>query len=239
MPRFIRDRAPREVYRPAPVLPETFDATVLPIDKPSGCSSFDVIRRLRRLLGVRKMGHAGTLDPMATGLLLVLVGRATRLMDRLVGLPKTYEGTMRLGETTSTYDAEGEVVVRSAPFRTSDRDILRLAKRFVGTIEQHTPVYAAVRVGGERLYEKARRGEAVEPPKRLVSIQSFDILGRHADDVHFAVECSKGTYVRSLAHEFGQALGVGAHLVALRRTAIGDFSVSEAWTMQAIGEALA
>lgn len=235
---FIRDVDIREVYYPAPILPETFDRTVLPVDKPGGCSSFDVIRRLRTFLDVRKMGHAGTLDPLATGLLIILMGQATRLMERFVELPKTYEATLRLGEATDTYDADGKVTVRRDPSGIGREDLLRARDRFLGVIEQITPAWSAVKRGGERLYRKMRRGEEVVPPKRIVTIRSFEILKRKHADVSFAVECSSGTYIRSLAHEFGQVLGVGAHIVRLRRTHIGDFSVNEAWTVDGLQKAI-
>ncbi len=235
---FIRDVDIREVYYPAPTLPETFDTTVLPVDKPGGWSSFDVIRRLRPTLDVRKMGHAGTLDPLATGLLIILMGRATRLMEQFMNLPKTYEATLRLGEVTDTYDADGKVTERLDPSGIRDEDLLRARDRFVGVIEQITPAWSAVKRGGERLYRKMRRGEEVAPSKRIVTIRSFEILERKNTDVSFLVECSKGTYIRSLAHEFGQALGVGAHIVRLRRTSIGDFSVNEAWTVDALQEVI-
>lgn len=234
----IRDIDLHDVYYPAPLLPEEFDAVVLPIDKPRSWSSFDVIRRLRRVLGVRKMGHAGTLDPLATGLLIVLVGRATKLMERFMELPKVYEGTIRLGEVTPTYDAEGEVTVRTDASAVTRDDLQRVRERFVGTIEQRAPSYSAVKVAGERLYKKARRGEVVQAPPRIVTIDSFELLDQEGSDVSFVVKCSKGTYIRSLAHEFGQALGVGGHLVDLRRIAIGDCSVADAWTPDRLEEAV-
>lgn len=235
----LRDIALRDVYYPAPTLPEAFEMAVLPMDKPKTLSSFDVIRRMRRILDTRKMGHAGTLDPLATGLLIVLVGRATKLMERFMTLPKMYEGTLRLGEVTPTYDAEGEVSERCDASGVTADDMERARRRFLGTIRQEAPAYSAIKVDGERLYKKARRGEVVRPPIRDVTIDAFDLLTREGTDVSFRVECSKGTYIRSLAHEFGQELGVGAHLVALRRTAIGDFQVDEAWSLDALEAALA
>ena len=220
-------------------LPER-GAFVLPVDKPQGISSFGVIRRLRPLLGTKKIGHAGTLDPMATGLLICLVGReATRLQDQFMGLPKTYTGTIRLGVTTDSYDAEGEVVERKSAAHVTDADLDAARQGFLGDIEQRPPMYSAVKVGGERLYKKARRGEEIERAPRPVSIYRFDLAGRRGDDVDFVAECSKGTYVRTLAHDLGQVLGVGAHLAALRRTAIGPFTVDEAWTVAGLEEAAA
>ena len=219
------------VFRP-PTLPERFEQVVLPVDKPEGWTSFDVIRKLRRLLDVRKMGHAGTLDPMATGLLVILIGRATKLMERFMNLPKIYEGTLRLGETTPSYDADSEVVERRDASHLTASDLEAARVEFLGTIEQRPPAFSAVKVRGERLYRKARRGERVEAPPRHVTVETFDLIGRTGTDVSFRVRCSKGTYVRSLAHDFGQRLGVGAHLVRLRRTAIGPITVDDAWTIE-------
>ena len=229
---------PSEIVFPYPALPASWERAVLPVDKPQGWSSFDVIRRLRRLLPVRKIGHAGTLDPMATGLLLCLVGRATKLMEAFMGQEKTYTGTLRLGEVTPSYDAETEVTARHAWAHLTEEDLEAARQRFVGQIEQRPPMYSAVKVGGERLYKKARRGETVERPARTVTIFAFVLTGRAGADVTFRVRCSKGTYIRSLAHDFGQALGVGAHLTALRRTANGSFSVDDAWTLDALAHAL-
>lgn len=188
---------------------------------------------------MRKVGHAGTLDPMATGLLICLIGRkATRQMESFMALPKTYEGTMRLGEVTPSYDAETEVVERSTPDRVTESDLEKARQQFVGTITQKAPLYSAVKVGGERLYKKARRGEKVERPPRIVHIDAFTLTSRDGADVSFRVRCSKGTYIRSLAHDLGQVLGVGAHLVALRRTAIGPHRVEDAWTMEQLQQAL-
>ncbi|QXD14792.1 tRNA pseudouridine(55) synthase TruB [Rhodocaloribacter litoris] len=221
-----------------PRLPATFEQAVLPVDKPPGWSSFDVIRALRRLLGVRKIGHAGTLDPMATGLLICLVGRATKRMASFMELPKTYEGTLRLGEVTPSYDAETEVAERRPWEHVTEAMLEEVRRRFVGEVEQQPPMYSAVKVGGERLYRKARRGEVVERPPRRVRIAAFELTGRDGPDVSFRVHCSKGTYIRTLAHDFGQVLGCGAHLVALRRTAIGPYGVEAAWRLQDLEAAL-
>ncbi|MEP0545790.1 MAG: tRNA pseudouridine(55) synthase TruB [Rhodothermales bacterium] len=213
---------------------------VLLMDKPGGLSSFDVIRRLRPLLGTKKIGHAGTLDPMATGLLICLVGRqATRLQDQFMGLPKTYTGTLRLGEVTPSYDAESEVIERVDASHVTDEQLDAVRQPLLGEIEQQPPMYSAVKVGGERLYKKARRGETIERVARPVSVYRFDLTARRGADVDFLIECSKGTYVRTLAHDLGQALGVGAHLTALRRAAIGPFGVDEAWGLEALRDAIA
>jgi len=221
-----------------PDLPTDFERFVLLVDKPWGWTSFDVIHKLRRLVSVRKIGHAGTLDPMATGLLICLIGRATKLMETFMGLSKEYKGTLRLGEVTPSYDAETDVTERRGWEHLTKADLEAARQAFVGTLTQQPPIYSAVKVGGERLYKKARRGEQVERPLRTVRIDTFDVTGKNGADVSFRVACSKGTYIRSLAHDFGQALGVGAHLVALRRTAIGPYRVDQAWTIQQLAAAL-
>ncbi|HET6566818.1 MAG TPA: tRNA pseudouridine(55) synthase TruB [Rhodothermales bacterium] len=220
-----------------PELPSTEDCVVL-VDKPKGWTSFDVVRKLRRLLHVKKIGHAGTLDPMATGLLICLLGRATKRMEHFMGLPKTYEGVLRLGEATPSYDADSEVVERKDWRHLTSHDLEAARKQFRGDLEQIPPMFSAVKVGGERLYKKARRGEEVERKPRRITIYDFDLLDVAMPDVTFRVRCSKGTYVRSLAHDFGAVLGVGAHLTALRRTAIGEYDVADAWRVEALESAV-
>ena len=202
---------------------------LLLIDKPPGATSHDVVNVVRRALGTRKVGHSGTLDPMATGLLLVGVGRATRLLRFLGELPKTYEGTGVLGVETDTLDAEGTIVRRSEPPATLGReDLRRVLGELTGDIEQVPPAFSAVKVGGERSYRAARRGEAKDAPPRSIRVQRFDLLGFDTPRFDFEVQCSGGTYVRSLVSEAGSRLGCGAHLSRLRRTAIGPFSVDRA-----------
>lgn len=223
----------------APDLPPTFEAVALLIDKPRGWSSFDVIRKLRRLTRVRKIGHAGTLDPMATGLLICLFGRATKQMTTFMGLEKEYEGTLRLGQVTPSYDAETPVSEEHPWDHVTDEDLEQVRRGFLGTITQVPPMYSAVKVDGERLYRKARRGETVARPPRQIHIHAFELTGREGADVSFRVRCSKGTYIRTLAHDVGAQLGVGAHLVTLRRTRIGPYGVERAWTLEALAQALA
>ncbi len=219
-------------------LPRSWENVILPIDKPGGMTSFDVIRKLRRILKVRKIGHAGTLDPMATGLLLCLIGRATKRMSEFLESSKTYTGVLRLGEKTPSFDAETLVSERMDISSVGDLDIEKARKSFTGTIVQSTPMYAAVKVGGERLYRKARRGESVKTPPRVVTIESFEILSRSGCDLSFELRCSKGTYVRSIANDMGEKLGVGAHLVELRRTGVGDIHVDDAWTLITLEKSL-
>ncbi|MFT5514080.1 MAG: tRNA pseudouridine55 synthase [Rhodothermales bacterium] len=219
-------------------LPESWEAAVLLVDKPQGLTSFGVVKRIRHRVPVRKVGHAGTLDPMATGLLIVLVGRATKTMEQFMGLDKVYTGTIRLGQTTPSFDAETEASTAVPVDHLTDEHIKIGTRPLTGEIVQTTPVYSAVKVGGERLYKKARRGEDVVLPPRHVRVDRFETSPRVGPDVDFVVECSKGTYIRSLANDLGADLGVGGHLVALRRTAIGPHSVADAWEFEALLGAL-
>jgi tRNA pseudouridine55 synthase len=203
---------------------------VLLIDKPPGITSHDAVARVRRALGVKKVGHAGTLDPMATGLLVMGVGRATRLLRFLGDLPKEYEGTGVLGVETDTLDADGTVVREDAAGGAAvGEDALRAAMAsLVGDIEQTPPAYSAVKVEGERLYRAARRGESPEVPSRRVRVDAFDLTSFEPPAFSFVVRCSAGTYIRSMVRDVGEALGCGAHLTRLRRTAIGPFPATEA-----------
>ena len=219
-------------------LPGDDSGFVLLMDKPAGITSFGVIRRLRPLLRIRKIGHAGTLDPAATGLLICLVGRATRQMEQFMRMPKTYQCRMRLGEVTPSYDADTDVTERSAWQHLTMEDLERIKKRFVGTIQQQPPMYSAVKVRGERLYKKARRGEVVDRPYNTVVVHEWSWGPWEGPEVSFMVRSSKGTYVRSLVHDMGQALGVGAHLRTLRRMQIGSYHVDDAWTLEALAAAV-
>lgn len=228
-----RSTLPDDIVYTPPALPDGFARAVLPVDKPKWDTSFDVVRTVRRLTDA-KVGHAGTLDPMATGLLILLMGRATKLMETFMNLPKTYVGTLRLGAVTPSYDTETEAKEHNEWKHLTEDDLEHAREPFLGHITQRPPMYSAVKVKGERLYKKARRGEKVERPPRQVRIDAFEIKERNGADVTFRVECSKGTYIRSLAHDYGQELGVGAHLVALRRTAIGPYDVDAAWSLDTL-----
>jgi tRNA pseudouridine55 synthase len=210
---------------------------LLLVDKPRGVTSHDVVDVVRRGLGTRKVGHAGTLDPMATGLLLVGVGRATRLLRFLGGLPKTYEGTLRLGMETTTLDTDGDVV-RETEVDVSEADVAAAMRALVGGSLQRPPAYSAVKVGGRKLYEAAREGERLEAEPRPIRVDAFDIISFDVPDVTFRVTCSGGTYVRVLAADVGASLSCGAHLTALRRTAIGPYAVDDAVAPDAAGEPL-
>ena len=215
-------------------LPTDWENVVLPIDKPKGITSFDVVRQLRRKLGVRKIGHAGTLDPMATGLLICLIGRATKRMNEILEHEKCYAGIIRFGQTTKSFDADTPVEQETDVSALRDEHILEAAKGFSGTILQETPIYSAARMNGERLYKKARRNEIVVTPKRYVTIHELQFGSLNGRDVSFELTCSTGTYVRSIAHELGQILGIGGHLIALRRTSIGGIKASRAWQLESI-----
>ncbi|MBI2237959.1 MAG: tRNA pseudouridine(55) synthase TruB [Actinobacteria bacterium] len=210
---------------------------LLLVDKPKGVTSHDVVDAVRRALGIRKVGHAGTLDPMATGLLLIGVGRATRLLRFLGDLPKTYEGTGRLGEETDTLDADGEVV-RTAGVTTARADVERAVAALVGESLQRPPAYSAVKVEGRPMYRAARRGEGVEAPPRPIRVDAFELLSFDGRDFDFRVTCSSGTYVRVLVADVGTALGCGAHLARLVRTRIGPFDLAEAVPPDAPGRPL-
>jgi tRNA pseudouridine55 synthase len=208
-------------------MPDQTPSGLLLIDKPSGVTSHDAVALVRRAVGVKKVGHAGTLDPMATGLLVMGIGRGTRLLRFLGDSPKLYEGTGLLGVETTTLDADGEVVAES-PVDVSEQRLREVIGRFEGDIEQIPPAYSAVKVEGERLYRVARRGEELVAEARTVRVYAFNLRRFDPPRFEFRVRCSGGTYVRSLVADVGKDLGCGAHLVALRRTAVGPLRVEEA-----------
>ena len=202
------------------------------LDKEAGITSHDAVDRLRRVVGTRRVGHAGTLDPFATGLLLLAWGRATRLLPFLSAAPKTYEAVMRVGVVTDTGDPTGAVIAQVAPSADAfdPAAIEAAAQGFRGVIEQRAPAYSAVKQGGEALYKKVRRGEAVEPPVRTVTVHDLTVgtIDAAQGTIAFTVTCSSGTYVRSLAADLGKALGPGGSLLSLRRSAIGPHGVARA-----------
>lgn len=204
---------------------------ILNIDKPGGITSHDVVNQIRRISGIRRVGHAGTLDPLATGVILLCVGRATRLAEYLVGQPKRYAATVRLGQATDTYDADGEVVAE-IPVQVSQRDIELALTPFHGRIQQQAPAYSAIKRNGQPLYKLARQGKKVDPPVREVHIYDLQLRSWNKPYLQLDIACSSGTYIRSLAHDLGQELGCGGHITALTRTAIGDFSLEQATTLE-------
>jgi tRNA pseudouridine55 synthase len=214
---------------------------ILLLDKPQGPTSHDLVSHTRRALGTRKVGHAGTLDPMATGLLILGVDSSTRLLTFLVGLDKEYTATIRLGQATDTDDAEGEIVASADSAQLSgvtDAAIVAGILRLTGEIAQVPSSFSAIKVDGVRSYDRARAGEAVELPPRVVTVSSFEVIETRrmpqAIDLDIRVAVSSGTYVRALARDLGSALGVGGHLTALRRTRVGPFAIDEA--VQADGD---
>jgi tRNA pseudouridine55 synthase len=210
------------------------------VDKPAGMTSHDVVGRCRRIFGTRKVGHAGTLDPMATGVLVVGIERATKILGLLTTTDKAYAATIRLGQTTSTEDAEGEVLQTVSADGVADAQIGEAVARLRGEIAQVPSAVSAIKVGGQRAYKLAREGQAVELAPRKVRIDRFDVLAiRHHDDlvdVDVEVDCSSGTYIRALARDVGAALGVGGHLTALRRTRVGRFGLDQACTLDELAE---
>ncbi|MDX6300925.1 MAG: tRNA pseudouridine55 synthase [Nocardioidaceae bacterium] len=211
------------------------------VDKPAGLTSHDVVARVRRLAGTRKVGHAGTLDPMATGVLLVGVNRATRLLGHLTLTEKAYDATVRLGAAMTTDDAEGEPLGTAAVDGIGEDGVRRAAQAFVGDIEQRPSSVSAIKVGGRRSYARVRAGEDVRLEARPVTVHELRVgpvraAGEYLD-VDLAVRCSSGTYVRALARDLGEALGVGGHLTMLRRTAVGPFGLPEAHRLEDLADA--
>jgi tRNA pseudouridine55 synthase len=210
------------------------------VDKPAGCTSHQVVGRIRRLAGTRKVGHAGTLDPMATGVLIVGVEKATRLLGYLALSDKAYEATMRLGIGTITDDAEGEVMTTLGAADLDEIEIEAAMARLRGDILQVPAAVSAIKINGVRSYRRVRAGESVELSERPVTIRRFDVLGRRelqvdgvdCVDLSVVVECSSGTYIRALARDMGAALGVGGHLSSLRRTRVGAFTLEDAQTLE-------
>jgi tRNA pseudouridine55 synthase len=200
---------------------------LLILDKPAGITSHDVVNRVRRATRIRQVGHAGTLDPLATGVLVICLGRATRLSEYLLGHDKAYRATIRLGVETTTYDADGEVVATHA-VNVERVAIEQSLQSLVGAIQQVPPMYSALKRDGQKLYDLARQGIEVEREARSVVIHSIELCSYQAPDATIDVRCSAGTYIRSIAHDLGATLGTGAHLTALTRTAAGPFTIDQA-----------
>jgi tRNA pseudouridine55 synthase len=218
--------------------PETvedfLDGQILLINKPLGWTSFDVVKKIKNLIRTKyslkkiKVGHAGTLDPLAIGLLIVCTGKFTKLISKIQGQEKTYTGTITLGGTTPSYDLETEVDNNYETAHITEELIKESTTQFIGEIDQKPPIFSALKKGGERLYEKARRGETIEIESRKVTVREFTITSIENLEVNFEIKCSKGTYIRSIAHDFGAALNSGGHLSKLCRTSIGEYQLSEA-----------
>jgi tRNA pseudouridine55 synthase len=210
---------------------------VLVIDKPPGLTSHDVVARVRRILGIRQVGHFGTLDPFATGVLPVSVGKATRFAQFYLKSRKSYSGTLRFGHSTDTYDSTGRATSEDQPVALDRATLDKLFQEFTGRLMQTPPPFSAKHVGGVRAYELARQQKPVSLEPVEVEIYALELLGIAGPDVRFAVECSGGTYVRSLAHDFGQRLRLGAYLADLRRTGVAEFKESQAVTLERLSEA--
>ena len=201
---------------------------VILIDKPVGWTSFKVVHKIRKALKVKKVGHSGTLDPMATGLLILSTGRKTKDLGQYQNLNKTYTGTILLGKTSASMDTETELKDHPIPDRVDAELILSVRDEFLGEVEQVTPMYSAAKVNGRRLYSLARKGGQVERRSRRVFIEKFEIRSINLPEVDFEISCSKGTYIRAIANDFGEKLGCGAVLSSLRRIKVGEFNVDNA-----------
>ncbi len=208
------------------------DGKVLLIDKPLHWTSFDAVRKIRNSLKIKKVGHAGTLDPLASGLLIICTGKFTKKINEYMAQAKEYTGTFTFGATTPTYDSESNPENFKEYNNITAAQIEEATKQFIGEIQQFPPIYSAIKKDGEALYELARRGEAVDLKARTINIHEFEITNVALPIVSFRVLCGTGTYIRSLANDMGEILGCGAYLSALRRIKIGDFSVREAFTME-------
>jgi tRNA pseudouridine55 synthase len=207
---------------------------ILLVDKPRDHTSHDVVARLRGKLKMKRIGHAGTLDPMATGLLVILIGKATKVSQYLVSLDKEYEGTIELGKVTDTQDADGEVMATKPVPELTETEVVTSIRTFLGDQYQMPPMYSAIKIAGQPLYKAARKGEEIEREPRFIRVMSWDLLRFASPQIDFRLRCTKGTYVRTLAHDLGAKIGCGAHLSALRRTATDKFSVTQALTLDQI-----
>ena len=215
------------------VTSSALDDGILPVDKPVGPTSHDIVARVRRVLGVRKVGHTGTLDPFASGLLLLCLGSSTRLAQYLSGLPKEYEAEARLGQTTDTDDLEGGITGEDEGWRALDRGVVEEAlSRFQGTTLQRPPPFSAKKVRGEAAHRRVRRGEEVQLEPVEVEVEFVELLELDLPRLRFRVRCSAGTYIRAIARDLGEALGVGGHLSQLRRTGVGGFRVAGALALE-------
>jgi tRNA pseudouridine55 synthase len=214
------------------------EGQVLLFDKPLGWTSFQLVNKVRWLIRKKlnikkiKVGHAGTLDPLATGLMIICTGKFTKRINEFMGQAKEYTGTITLGSTTPSYDLETDINETFETEHISEEMIYAFAKAHTGTLQQRPPIFSALKKEGKRLYEFARKGEAVDIPKREITIHEFEITRIAMPEVDFRVVCSKGTYIRSLAYDFGKGLDSGAHLTALRRTKIGNLNISSATTIE-------
>lgn len=207
---------------------------LLLINKPLRWTSFDVVNKLRYKLKTKKVGHAGTLDPLATGLLIVCVGKMTKQIDRYQGMEKEYTGKFVIGQTTATYDLESEPTPAVSVNHITEQEIIAAAASLTGKINQVPPLHSAIKVDGKRAYELARKGRDIKLNPREVEVKVFEVTAMSKPVVNFRIVCSKGTYIRSLAHDFGEKLGVGAYLSELCRTRIGEFKLENAYALEEV-----
>jgi tRNA pseudouridine55 synthase len=217
-----------------PALTPFLEGKVLLIDKPLNWTSFDMVKKVRWLTKIMKVGHAGTLDPLATGLLIICTGKYTKQINDYMGMPKEYTGSLVLGATTASYDLEQEPENFKSIDTITELAIQNATKQFIGTILQMPPQHSAIKKDGKRLYESARQGIEVKVDPRQITIEDFEITKIDLPTVEFRVRCSTGTYIRSLVHDFGKVLGVGAYMSGLRRTKIGAFNVEDAMQWEAL-----
>lgn len=210
------------------------EGRVLLINKPLDWTSFDVVNKLRYRLKIKKIGHAGTLDPLATGLLIICVGKMTKRIEEFMGLEKEYTGTLVIGQTTPSHDLETEVSEKADISGVTESQILSATTALTGRIQQLPPLHSAIRVGGKRAYSFARKGQEVELQPREVEVREFEITSINLPEVEFRIVCSKGTYIRSLVRDFGNSLGVGAYMSKLCRTRIGSFLLRDAMSIDEV-----
>lgn len=214
--------------------PAPEESRILLLNKPYEWTSFDVVNKLRYVLKMKKIGHAGTLDPLATGLLIICTGKMTKRIEEFMGQEKEYTGTFVLGQRTASHDLETEVSERTDVSHLTRAQLDAATLPFTGSIEQLPPMHSAIRVGGKRAYEFARQGKEIELKPRTVAVRIFELTAVNLPEVSFRIVCSKGTYIRSIARDFGDALGVGAYLSALCRTRIGEFRLEDAITVDQV-----
>lgn len=216
--------------------PNDLPEGILLVDKPQGITSHDVVSKMRRLFRIKKVGHAGTLDPMATGLLLIMIGKATKVSQYLMSHDKEYTGTVRLGQVTDSQDAEGEITEEKPVPEISEAAAKEVMRGFLGDQYQTPPMFSAKKVNGQKLYKLARQGQTVEREPRVIHISRFEMTSFELPKISFVVGCSKGAYIRTVAHDFGAKLGCGGHLCELRRTAVGKFRIEKANTIEELEE---
>lgn len=219
-------------------IPDFANGETILIDKPIKLSSFRVIEKVRKIINFRKIGHAGTLDPLATGLLILCTGKKTKEIENYQNLKKVYSGTFTLGLYSDSFDMETELKSFPIPVDLTEEKIIRVSKQFIGETEQLPPMYSAIKKNGKRLYQSARKGKEIERKKRLITIFDFTINKIDLPNIYFTIECSKGTYIRTIADDFGKALGSRAVLSSLRRDYIGHYSVADAFQLNELSKLL-